>query len=220
MTLTGLVLFEWHSLDHIRLSESYKHGPGVPGHVVDPYHMNSISIAPDGNLIVSMRNTSATYKIDRRSGQIIWRLGGKDSSFALPAGTSTAFQHDVIVHAGRRLTVFDNGGAAAFVYGAPIRDWRKLDLPNAKIDLYLNGAYIKSGYGRAAMGHRRSAAPNFTSFKVKPAPGRQQTDCPGTGHSAWAEAPAEWSPGRGSARRSNSRGWRTRRPCRAGGCSS
>src|SRR5260221_5272729 len=47
----------------------------------------------------------------------------------------------------------DNGGAAAFVYGAPIHDWRKLDLPNAKIDLYMNGTYIKSGYGRAAMGN-------------------------------------------------------------------
>lgn len=47
----------------------------------------------------------------------------------------------------------DNGGAAAFVYGAPIRDWRRLDLPNARIDLYLNGRYVKSGYGRAAMGH-------------------------------------------------------------------
>ncbi len=47
----------------------------------------------------------------------------------------------------------DNGGAAAFVHGAPITDWRELDLPNAKIDLYLNGTYIKSGYGRAAMGN-------------------------------------------------------------------
>jgi 2-keto-4-pentenoate hydratase len=47
----------------------------------------------------------------------------------------------------------DNGGAAAFVPGAPIRDWRGLDLANARIDLYLNGQYMKSGYGRAAMGH-------------------------------------------------------------------
>jgi 2-keto-4-pentenoate hydratase len=47
----------------------------------------------------------------------------------------------------------DNGGAAAFVYGMPINDWQKFDLPNAKIDLYLNGDYIKSGYGRAAMGN-------------------------------------------------------------------
>ena len=113
---TGLVLFEWHALDHVKLSESYKYGSDVPGHVVDPYHMNSISITPDRNLIVSMRNTSATYKIDRRSGQIIWRLGGKDSSFALPPGTSTAFQHDVIVHNGRRLTVFDNGAGPPKVH--------------------------------------------------------------------------------------------------------
>ncbi|MBI5877428.1 MAG: fumarylacetoacetate hydrolase family protein [Chloroflexi bacterium] len=47
----------------------------------------------------------------------------------------------------------DNGGAAAFVYGAPVRDWRRLDLAAAKIDLYLNGQYIKSGHGRAAMGN-------------------------------------------------------------------
>lgn len=47
----------------------------------------------------------------------------------------------------------DNGGAAAFVYGAPILDWQPFDLPNAKIDLYLNGQYMKSGYGRAAMGN-------------------------------------------------------------------
>jgi 2-keto-4-pentenoate hydratase len=47
----------------------------------------------------------------------------------------------------------DNGGAAAFVHGAPVRDWRGLDLPNARIDLSLNGTYMKLGYGRAAMGH-------------------------------------------------------------------
>jgi 2-keto-4-pentenoate hydratase len=47
----------------------------------------------------------------------------------------------------------DNGGAAALVHGAPIADWRGLDLPNARIDLFLNGQYIKSGEGRAAMGH-------------------------------------------------------------------
>ena len=47
----------------------------------------------------------------------------------------------------------DNGGAAAFVHGQPTRDWQRLDLPNARIDLSLNGRFIKPGYGRAAMGH-------------------------------------------------------------------
>ena len=47
----------------------------------------------------------------------------------------------------------DNGGAAAFVHGAPVHDWRRMDLPNARIDLSMNGQYVKSGYGRAAMGN-------------------------------------------------------------------
>lgn len=50
-------------------------------------------------------------------------------------------------------SLMDNGGAAALVHGAPIHDWRGLDLPNARIDLALNGRLIKSGHGRAAMGH-------------------------------------------------------------------
>ena len=49
-------------------------------------------------------------------------------------------------------SLMDNGGAAALVVGAPIRDWRGLDLANARIDLSLNGRFAKSGYGRAAMG--------------------------------------------------------------------
>jgi hypothetical protein len=132
---TGLVMFEWHALDHVKLSESYKYGAGVTGHVVDPYHANSISIAPDGNLIVSMRNTSATYKIDRRSGQIIWRLGGKDSSFALPPGTSTAFQHDVIVHAGRRLTIFDNGAGPPKMHASSRGLELKLNVARATVEV-------------------------------------------------------------------------------------
>lgn len=50
-------------------------------------------------------------------------------------------------------TSLDNGGAAAFAYGAPVRDWRGLDLAAARIDLFMNGTYIKSGFGRAAMGN-------------------------------------------------------------------
>lgn len=47
----------------------------------------------------------------------------------------------------------DNGGAAALVHGEPIRDWRRFDLAEAMIELFLNGRFIKSGHGRAAMGN-------------------------------------------------------------------
>jgi outer membrane protein assembly factor BamB len=113
---TGLVLFEWHALDHVGLDESYKYTADVPGHVVDPYHLNSISVDRDGNLIVSMRNTSAIYKLDHRTGQIIWRLGGKNSSFEMGPGTATGFQHNVVVHRDGTLTVFDNGAGPPQVH--------------------------------------------------------------------------------------------------------
>jgi 2-keto-4-pentenoate hydratase len=47
----------------------------------------------------------------------------------------------------------DNGGGAALVCGDPVADWRGLDLPDARIQISLNGQRINEGYGRAAMGH-------------------------------------------------------------------
>lgn len=106
---TGLVLFQWDALDHIPLRQSY-----VPtrndGHVFDPYHANSISLDGDGNLVVSLRNTSAVYKINHQTGSIMWTLGGKASSFRMEAGTSTWGQHDALIHPGEQLTLFDNEG--------------------------------------------------------------------------------------------------------------
>ena len=113
---TGLVLFEWHALDHVALSESYKYTANQPGHVVDPYHANSISLDRAGDVIVSMRNTSAIYKLDRRTGRIIWRLGGKRSSFKMGPGTTTGFQHSVTVHPDGTLTIFDNGAGPPKVH--------------------------------------------------------------------------------------------------------
>jgi 2-keto-4-pentenoate hydratase len=47
----------------------------------------------------------------------------------------------------------DNGGGAALIQGGRITDWQDIDLARAGMDLYLNGWYIKSGQGSAAMGH-------------------------------------------------------------------
>jgi Arylsulfotransferase (ASST) len=64
----------------------------------------------DGNLLVSARNTWAVYKVDRRSGRVLWRLGGKCSDFVLEKGARFAWQHDARSHdGGRLLSVFDNG---------------------------------------------------------------------------------------------------------------
>jgi hypothetical protein len=105
---TGRVLFEWHSVGHVALVESYYRLPRDPNKTYDYFHINSIDIDHDGNLLVSARNTHAVYKIHRRTGDIIWRLGGKRSDFELGRGVRFGWQHDARRQADGTLTLFDN----------------------------------------------------------------------------------------------------------------
>ena len=106
---TGLVMFEWHALDHVPITESY-FPTKSKGYVYDPYHLNSVALDQDGNLIVSMRNTWGVYKINVQTGAIIWTLGTNQSTFKRGAGASTAFQHNAIVQSDGSITMFDDGG--------------------------------------------------------------------------------------------------------------
>ena len=105
---TGHVLFEWQSIDHVRLVESYYRLPKDPEGVFDYFHVNSIEIDHDGNLLVSARNTHTIYKISRRTGRVLWRLGGKRSDFTLGRGVRFAWQHDARRRPDGALTLFDN----------------------------------------------------------------------------------------------------------------
>jgi WD40 repeat protein len=106
---TGEVLFEWHSLDHVRLEESYYRPPPDLRSPFDYFHINSVDAHPDGYLIISARRTSTVYKVDRKTGEIVWRLGGKKSDFGMGYGTRTDWQHDARRHPGGIITIFDNG---------------------------------------------------------------------------------------------------------------
>jgi len=121
---TGLVLFQWDSLDHVPLTATYSHPPGKAhiangiGNPFDYFHVNSIEPDHDGNLLISSRNTWSVYKVDHRTGAIIWTLGGKHSSFKLGRGASFAFQHDVRVRAfgDQFVTMFDDGAGPPYVH--------------------------------------------------------------------------------------------------------
>jgi hypothetical protein len=106
---TGEVLFEWHSLDHVGIDETYIGPSGNPDADFDYFHVNSIDVDDDGNFLVSARNTWAVYKIDRGTGEVIWRLGGRQSDFEMGPGTGMAFQHDARRQPDGTITIFDNG---------------------------------------------------------------------------------------------------------------
>src|SRR6185312_16371563 len=106
---TGKLLMEWRSLDHVPISESYR----KPADPLDYLHANSIDIAADGNLLVSGRHTWSVYKLDRRTGEVIWRLGGKRSDFAMGKDSQYAWQHHACVVDPTTISVFDNGADGA-----------------------------------------------------------------------------------------------------------
>ncbi|HWX45059.1 MAG TPA: arylsulfotransferase family protein [Solirubrobacteraceae bacterium] len=105
---TGLVRWEWHSLDHVRATES-ETPAATDTRPWDWFHLNSIDPEPDGNLFISARSTWAGYQLEGGTGKVLWRLGGLKSSFKMGPGTETAWQHDGRVLADGEVTFFDDG---------------------------------------------------------------------------------------------------------------
>ena len=92
---TGDLLFEWHSVGSIPLAESVQPVPTSSIQPFDYVHLNAAVPDDDGNVLVSARHTNAVYKIDRATGTILWRLGGKASDFDVPTDARFFGQHDV-----------------------------------------------------------------------------------------------------------------------------
>lgn len=117
LDVTGKVIWQWRSLDHIPITDSYQTltAPSLGDYI----HLNSLTLDNrDGTLIVSLRNTSEVIKINRTTGQTVWYLGGKHNQFtfsnAIPGNTDPAFF--VAQHNARRLpngdiTIWDNGSS-------------------------------------------------------------------------------------------------------------
>jgi hypothetical protein len=105
---TGLVRWEWHSLDHVAASESETETP-TTATPWDWFHINSIDPEPDGNIFISARSTWAGYQLQGASGKVLWRLGGLESSFKMGPGTETAWQHDGRILADGEVSFFDDG---------------------------------------------------------------------------------------------------------------
>ena len=77
---TGRLLFEWDSIDHVAVGESYETLPKDPSKTYDYFHINAVDLLPNGNMLVSGRNTHAVYDVRRSDGAVLWRLGGSGAT--------------------------------------------------------------------------------------------------------------------------------------------
>lgn len=103
------VVFQWRSWDHFKITDVSEY-EDLTAELVDYVHANSIEIESDTSLIISSRNMNEVTKIDRRTGEIIWRFGGENNQFTFvgdPLGFD--YQHDARVLSDGNLSIFDNG---------------------------------------------------------------------------------------------------------------
>ena len=112
---TGDLLFEWRAADHLNVSDTYRPigGEGEPnGAAFDWFHINSIDKDSEGNYLISSRYLHSVTRINGRTGEIMWILGGKSNMFTdLSGGNATdfAFQHDARwTNDYTEVTLFDN----------------------------------------------------------------------------------------------------------------
>ena len=110
VTPEGRVTFHWDSSLSMGLDE-VDADVKLEGDGFDPIQPTAISVLPDGNLLASFRATSSLVKIDRHSGKVMWRLGGKKSDFQFIADAQNGFSHqlDARMLDNGDLLVFDGG---------------------------------------------------------------------------------------------------------------
>ena len=146
---TGKLLYSWDALDHIPLSDSYASLP-TNAFPWDAYHVNAIQLTGNGSFVVSMRNAWGAYLVNINTGRIAWALGGKHSSFKFGPRAGFQWQHDVALHPGSIVTLFDDhccqitGGGT---YVTPTGPSRGLEL---KLDQRTHTASLSAQYTHGA----------------------------------------------------------------------
>lgn len=117
----GKVVWQWSSRDHIGLAETGRWWDLVNrlGQPYDVVHWNAEQL--DGRLIlISFRHLDAIYAIDRKTGRIVWKLGGTQTPQSLrvrhdpQSDYPLGGQHDVRVQPNGTVTIHDNATGLGF----------------------------------------------------------------------------------------------------------
>lgn len=102
------VVFEWRTFDHFKITDATHEN--LLAATIDYVHANAVDVDTDGNLLLSSRHLDEITKIDRGTGNIIWRWGGKNNEFTFlndPVGFS--HQHSIRRTPTGTLILFDDG---------------------------------------------------------------------------------------------------------------
>ncbi len=106
----GQLVFEWLCHDYFDIVDVT--GINLKANRIDYVHMNSVAVDYDGHIIISSKHLSEVTKINRQTGDIIWRLGGVNNQFTFTNDDhQISHQHHARPVPGSpdSYTIFDNG---------------------------------------------------------------------------------------------------------------
>lgn len=102
------LVWAWDSWDHTPINYTNQ---SLTSSLVDYDHCNAVEPDNDGNILLSSRHLDSVTKINRTTGDIMWRLGGVANDFTFTNDAGFALQHSIRRLDNGRITLFDNGRA-------------------------------------------------------------------------------------------------------------
>jgi hypothetical protein len=109
------LVFEWKSWDHFHITDNQYLPLNLP--ILTFIHANAIDVDYDGHLLLSSRNLDEITKINRTTGEIIWRWGGTQSDIAFVNDYPFTYQHSISSLGDNRYLLFDNGNYSSLYTG-------------------------------------------------------------------------------------------------------
>lgn len=146
MDSTGKELWTWSVWDVWDIAKD----PYIKRFAYDRFHVNSLNFDTDGNYLVSVAIEDQIWKINAKTGKLMWKLG-KDGDFKMDTSCYFSFQHSVHINSDGDLMVFDNSlwnkvsGAISFkldTINMTAKTAIKATLPPAKYTSRMGSAYL------------------------------------------------------------------------------
>src|SRR5262249_2613358 len=101
-------IFEWQASENFKITDASHEK--LTARNIDPYHCNAVEYDLDGNYLLSSRNIDEITKISSETGEMLWRLGGKNNQFTFVNDSlGLSYQHDIRRLPNGHITIFDNG---------------------------------------------------------------------------------------------------------------
>jgi hypothetical protein len=161
LSAAGALLWEWNAFDHFDITDlplSDRTGPNV-----NFTHGNGIGFDADSSLILGFRSLSEVTKVDRTTGDVIWRFGGLRNEFTILNDPKGFFerQHGVRAAGPGQVQLLDNGTAepSRFVRYLldPLRhtalmEWQFADSPTTWTIVGGSTQYHPDGHGTVSFG--------------------------------------------------------------------